>query len=153
MLKALEVLKEAKRRDISTIPVMVIISDGDANVPLRKDLQTGEIREFDPLDVAFFKHEKEAVRDVISVAEMMKKEAVYTVVINTLSISTTGAPRTSGSITTEMIASITNGIHHEVSIGMFEHSKKSTSEISNAIVNAQRQFSHMHYLLHKTRTK
>jgi len=44
MQKALEVLRECKRRDLSTIPVMVIITDGDANVPLRRDLQTGDIR-------------------------------------------------------------------------------------------------------------
>lgn len=68
MLKTIEVLKEEKRRDRSTIPVMVIVTDGNANVPLTKSLQTGEVRTFDPLDVAFFKHEDMAVGDVISVS-------------------------------------------------------------------------------------
>lgn len=49
MQKALEVLRESKRKDLSTIPVMVIVTDGDANVPLKRDSQTGEIREFDTL--------------------------------------------------------------------------------------------------------
>jgi len=152
MLKALEVLKEVKRRDLSTIPVMVIISDGDANVPLRRNLQTGEIREFNALDVAFFKYEDDAIKDAISVSEMLKKEAVYTVVINTTSTST-GLPRTSGSITTKMIASITNGVHLDASKGIIAHGQKSASEISEAIFQAQRQISHIHYLSCKTGTK
>jgi len=152
MLKALEVLKEAKRRDLSNIPVMVIISDGDANVPLRRDMQTGEIREFNALDVAFFKYEVDAIKDAISVSEMIKKEAVYTVIINTTSTST-GLPRTSGSITTRMIASITNGVHHDASKGIIAHGQKSASEISEAIFQAQRQISHIHYLSCKTGTK
>ncbi len=150
MLKALEVLKEAKRRDLSTIPVMAVITDGDANVPLRRDLQTGEIREFNALDVAFFKYEDEAIRDVLSVSEMIKKESVYTVVINTASA---GLTTTSGSLTTKLIASITNGIHHDTSISTVTHAQKSATEISEAIVHAQRHFSHVNYLTFKARTK
>jgi len=145
MLKALEVLKEAKRRDLSTIPVMVIISDGEANVPLRRNLQTGEIRGFDLLNVAFFKYEREAVEDVFSVSELMKKDGMYTVVVNTGPPST-GPRSTSGLGTTEMIASITNGIHHEVSMDVFAGRGKSAHEISNTILQAQRQVSHFHYL-------
>jgi len=152
MLKALDVLKEAKRRDLSTIPVMVIISDGDVNVPLRRDLQTGGIREFNALDVAFFKYEDDAIKDVVSISEMIKKEAVYTVVINTTSTST-GLPRTTGYITTRMIASITNGVHYDASRDIFERGQKSASKISEAIFQAQRQISHIHYLSYKTRTK
>lgn len=151
MLKALEVLKEAKRRDISTIPVMVIISDGEANVPLRRNLQTGEIREFNPLDVAFFKYEEEAIKDVISVAEMIKKETVYTVIINTSSTSE-DLPKPSGSITTEIIASITNGVHYKVYPKKFED-RHYASEILNAIVDAQRRFSHIHYLSYRMKAK
>jgi magnesium chelatase subunit D len=150
MLKALDVLKEAKRRDISTIPVMVIISDGDANVPLRRDLQTNRIREFNPLDVSFFKYENEAIKDVLSVSEMVKKEAVHTVVINT---SSSGSSTTSGYITTRSIASITNGLHFDVSRSMIEHREKFASEISETILQAQRQVSHAHYISLKSGTK
>jgi Mg-chelatase subunit ChlD len=150
MLKALEVLKEAKRRDPSTIPVMTIISDGDANVPLRRDLQTSKIREFNPLDVSFFKYEGEAIKDVLSVSEMIKKEAVHTVVINTAS---SGSSKPSGYVTTSSIASITNGLHFDVSGNIIEHREKLASEISETILQAQRQVSHAHYLSLKSGTK
>ncbi|HVP93415.1 MAG TPA: VWA domain-containing protein, partial [Acidobacteriota bacterium] len=149
MLKALEVLKEAKRRDPSTIPVMIIISDGDANVPLRRDLLTGEIRKFDPLDVSFFKYEDEAIKDVLSVSEMMKKERVYTIVINTAS---SGLSTSSGYITIRNIASITNGIHFNASGSVIKRGEKTASKISEAIIQAQRQVSHAHYLSLKSGT-
>ncbi|MDH5754861.1 MAG: VWA domain-containing protein [Candidatus Bathyarchaeota archaeon] len=145
MLKALEVLKEAKRRDLSTIPAMVILTDGEANVPLRRNLQTGEIRESDALDAAFFRYEDEAIKDVILVSEMIKRESIYTVVINT-TLTLTGVPTTSGSITTRMIASITNGIHHEASRSIIKRGQKPAEEISDAILQAQRHISHTHYL-------
>jgi len=145
MLKALEVLKEAKRRDLSTIPAMVILTDGEANVPLRRDLQTGEIREFDALDAAFFRYEDEAIKDVISVSEMIKRESIYMVVINT-TLTLTGVPTTSGSLTTRMIASITNGIHHEASRSIIKRGQEPAEEISDAILQAQRHISHTHYL-------
>jgi magnesium chelatase subunit D len=149
MLKALEVLKEAKRRDLSTIPVMIIISDGDANVPLRRDLLTGEMRKFDPLDVSFFKYEDEAIKDVLSVSEMMKKEGVYTIVINT---ALSGSSTSSGYITIRNIASITNGMHFDASGSIIKHGEKTASKISEAIIQAQRQVSHAHYLSLKSGT-
>lgn len=148
MLKALEVLKEAKRRDLSTIPVMVIITDGEANVPLRRDLQTGEIREFDALDAAFFKHEDEAIKDVISVSEMIKRESIYTVVINITS-ALVGSPAASGSITTRAIASITKGIHHEPLGSILGGGQKTASDLPEAIIQAQRRISRIHSLTYK----
>jgi magnesium chelatase subunit D len=147
MLKGLEVLKEAKRRDVSTTPVMVIITDGDANVPLKRDLQTGEVRRFNELDVAFFKYEDDAVKDVISVSDMMRREDVHTVVINTTS-SSPGSPTTSGFATARLIASVTNGAYYEASKSIVAP-QKSTSEISNAILEAQRQVSQSQYSSHK----
>ena len=153
MLKALEVLKASKRRDPSIIPVMVILTDGEANVPLRKDLRTGAIREFDVLDVAFFKYEDKAFRDVVSVSRIIKKEGIYTVVINPVS-TLTGSPSTSGHILIKMIASITDGVYHEVSRGIIRHGKKEPAkEISDTILQAQRQIAHTHYLTHKVRIK
>jgi magnesium chelatase subunit D len=78
MLKALDVLKEAKRRDRSAIPVMVIITDGSANVPLKRSLETGEIREFDMVRIALREFEDMAVRDVLSVSRVVRKQGIHT---------------------------------------------------------------------------
>lgn len=104
------------------------------------------------LDVAFFKYENEAIKDVISVSEMTKREGVYTVVINTTP-NLTGLPETSGSITTRMIASITNGMHHEASRSVIKRGQKPAEEISEAMLQAQRRISHVHYLTCKPRIK
>jgi magnesium chelatase subunit D len=117
MQKALEVLKESKRRDLSVIPVMVIVTDGDANVPLRRDLHTGEIREFNVMDTAFYKYEDQAVRDVFAVSELIRRENIYTVVVNTAPVSLELEAH-SGLATTKSIASVTNGIHYELSEDM-----------------------------------
>ena len=138
MLKAWEVLKEAKRRDSSTIPVMVIITDGEANVPLKRSLATNEIRAFDRLELAFFKYEDAAVMDVMSVAEMIKKEGIYTVVINTN--PALAGPSTSGFLITKIIATITNGAHHEVA--KHADKKKLIEKIFEAIAQDQRGISH-----------
>jgi len=152
MYKALEVLKEAKRRDLSTIPVMAIITDGDANVPLRQDLHTGEVREFNALDVAFFKHEDEAIKDVLSISELIRKEGIYTVVVNAIPTSS-GSPAASGPITTRMIASATDGIYYEASGRIAKGKQASAGEISESMLQAQKRISHFHYLAHKTKTK
>lgn len=112
MLKAWEVLREAKRRDHSTVPVMVIITDGSANVPLKRNIETGEIRQIEELDVIVREYEDIAVKDVMSVSRMIKREGVHTILINT-------NPHFYGSeaygfSVTKMIASITNGSHHVV---------------------------------------
>jgi Mg-chelatase subunit ChlD len=138
MLKAWEVLREAKRRDNSTIPVMVIITDGEANVPLKRSLATNEIRTFDRLDLAFFNYEDSAVKDVISVSEMIKKEGIYTVVVNTN--PALAGPSTSGFLITKFIATITNGTHHEVA--KRADKKKLIERTFEAIAQDQRRISH-----------
>jgi magnesium chelatase subunit D len=145
MQKALAVLRESKRRDSSTIPVMVIVTDGEANVPLKRDLQTGDIRQSDFLPAAFYKYEDEAIKDVLSVSELMKKESIYTVVINTSSASPTFVTNT-GMITTQMIASITDGLHYEASGGMVKQEESTVGPVSEAILKAQKSISHFHYL-------
>jgi magnesium chelatase subunit D len=112
MLKAREVLKEAKRRDKATIPVMIIMSDGSANVPLSRSMTTGEIRRFDEVDIAVRKYEDWAIDDVFAVSKVIKKEGINTIVVNT-------NPRlygreTYGFVVTRNIASITQGALHEV---------------------------------------
>ena len=112
MLKAWEVLKEERRRDRSTIPVMIVMTDGSANVPLTRNLETGEIRHFDTALIAVREYEDWAVRDVMSVSKMIKKEGIHTVVVNT-------NPRlfgreTYGFAVTKVIAKLTDGKHHMV---------------------------------------
>jgi len=145
MLKAREVLKEAKRRDRSTIPVMVIVTDGNANVPLTRSLETGEIRTFDPLDLAFFKHEDLAVDDVVSVSKMIKREGIFTVVVNTN--PAIAGWETSGYLVTKMIASVTNGTHHEV--GRVKSKKELVRRAFEAIARDQRQISHQFSQVHR----
>jgi magnesium chelatase subunit D len=145
MQKALEVLRECKRRDFSTIPAMVIITDGDANVPLKRDLQTGDIREFDHLSAAFYKFEDEAIKDVLSVSELMRKEDIFTVVVNTLLTSPSRGPSPSV-ITTQLIASITDGLYYEASGGVIRPEKTSLGSVSEAVLRAQRSIHNLHYL-------
>jgi len=138
MLKAREVLEEAKRRDRSTIPIMVLVTDGNANVPLKKDLRSGEVRTFDPLDAAFFKYEELAVNDVVSVSEMIKKERIHVVVVNTNPVL--AGWQTSGLIVTQMIAKITNGSHHEV--GRISKPEQLVDGMFDAITNDERLIAH-----------
>ncbi|RJS81819.1 VWA domain-containing protein [Candidatus Bathyarchaeota archaeon] len=112
MLKAWEVLKEAKRRDPSTIPLMVVITDGNANVPLKRSLETGEIRNIEEVRVIVREYEDLATMDVISVSKMIKREGIHTIVVNT-NPHMYGRD-TYGFTVTNIIATITNGTHHIV---------------------------------------
>jgi hypothetical protein len=145
MSKALEVLKESKRRDISTIPTMVIVTDGDTNVPLRRDLRTGEVREFGLMDTSFYRFEDEAIKDVTSVCELIKRENVYTVVVNTLPASPK-AQTVSGSFTTRMIASLTNGVHYQLAGSTLTEDEQSVADFSQAMLHARKTASEFNYL-------
>jgi Mg-chelatase subunit ChlD len=138
MLKAWEVLKEAKRRDRSTIPVMVIITDGSANVPLQKSLETSEIRTFDAVSIAVREYEDLAVSDVMSVSRMISREGVHTVVVNTNPHFY--GRETYGFAVTQRIASITNGSHHEV--GKLAHGEELVENIFERLAEDQRQITH-----------
>lgn len=110
MLKTWEVLKEAKRRDPSTVPVMVVITDGGANVPLKRSLETGEVREIEEVRVIVREYEDLSVKDVMSVSRLVKREGIHTIVINTNPHMY--GRETYGFFVTEAIASITKGSHH-----------------------------------------
>jgi len=138
MLKAWEVLKEARRRDRSAIPLMVIITDGSANVPLQRSLETGEIREFDAVGIAVRKYEDLAVMDVISVSKMIRKEGISTVVVNTNPHFY--GRETYGFAVTEMISSITSGSHHQ--IGRLTRGKELVEKIFEGIAEDQRKIAH-----------
>lgn len=112
MLKSREVLKEARRRDPSTIPVMVIVTDGNANVPLKRSLETGQIREIEEVRVIVREYEDLAVRDVMSVSKMIKREGIHTVVVNTN--RHLFGYETYGLAVTKVIASLSGGTHHAI---------------------------------------
>jgi magnesium chelatase subunit D len=112
MIKAWEVLKEAKRRDSSTVPVMVIITDGSANVPLKRSLETGEVRQIEEVRIIVREYEDIAVRDVLTVAKMVKHDGIHTIVINTN--PNLYGRETYGFTVTQSIASLTNGTHHAI---------------------------------------
>ncbi|WP_455465281.1 VWA domain-containing protein [Candidatus Hodarchaeum mangrovi] len=112
MLKALEVLKSANRRDKTAIPVMVIITDGNANVPLYKSLETGEIRSFDEASIAFRAFEDLAVKDAFAVSRLIKKAKINTIIINTN--QRLYGKEAYGSIVTELISKITKGYYYRV---------------------------------------
>ncbi|NIV43358.1 hypothetical protein GWN49_00435, partial [Candidatus Bathyarchaeota archaeon] len=138
MLKAREVLKEAKRRDRSTIPVMVIITDGSANVPLLRSLATGEIRQFDETGIITREFEELAVKDVIAVSKMIRKEGVHTVVVNTN--PHLYGRETYGFSVTRQIASITGGSLHVV--GRMVSNEELTERIFGEIAEDQRLIAH-----------
>jgi len=112
MYKAWEVLRETKRRDQSTIPVMVLITDGNANVPLKRCLETGEIREIDEIKATLREYEAVAERDVTSVSKVVKREGIRVVVINTNPHMY--GKETYGFRITERIAYLTGGNHHAI---------------------------------------
>lgn len=152
MLKGLEVLKEEKRRNSSTIPVLTIITDGEANIPLRENPRTGVTRFLDPLDAAFYHYEEEACKDAISIARMIKKEEVQTVVINpapkTISeeeMIFMDEPTVTGSHTTGMIASVTDGIHYDLRMSS-KNRERVVAEISNILLQTEERFSFRHRL-------
>ncbi|MFQ5758735.1 MAG: VWA domain-containing protein, partial [Candidatus Bathyarchaeia archaeon] len=134
MLKALEVLKEVRRRDRSAISVMVIITDGSANVPLKRSLETGEIREFDMVRIALREFEDMAVRDVMSVSKMIRKQGIHTVVVNTNPHMY--GRETYGLAVTRYIASVTDGSHHEV--GRLAHGEELVERIFEGLLEDQR---------------
>jgi Mg-chelatase subunit ChlI/Mg-chelatase subunit ChlD len=112
MLKTWEVLKEAKRRDPSTVSVMVVITDGSTNVPLKRSLETGEVRQIEEVRVIVREYEDLSVKDVMSVSRLVKREGIHTIVINTNPHMY--GRETYGFFVTEAIASITKGSHHVI---------------------------------------
>jgi magnesium chelatase subunit D len=112
MYKGLEVLKEAKRRSPSTVPVMVIVTDGSANVPLKKSIETGEVRQIDESLAAVREYEDLAVSDAYSVARMVKREGIHVVVVNTN--PHIYGRESYGFEVTEQVASLTGGTHHSI---------------------------------------
>ena len=110
MLKAWEVLKESKRRAPSTIPVMIIITDGSANVPLGKSLETGQIRSIEETRIIVRQYEDLAINDVMSVSKIIGREGMRTIVVNTNPHMY--GRETYGLAVTEMIARKTQGRLH-----------------------------------------
>ncbi len=134
MLKAFDTLKQAKRRDRSTIPVIIIITDGNANVPLHKSLETGNIRKFEEKDIILRNYEDLAVKDVIAVSKLIKKEKIHCIAVNTNHYYGRGSY---GSAVTKVICSTTGGSHHQIE--RYEDGKESVEEIFEKIHDDQRK--------------
>ncbi|MDH7606558.1 MAG: VWA domain-containing protein [Candidatus Bathyarchaeota archaeon] len=138
MLKALEVLKEAKRRDPSTVPVIVIITDGSANVPLKRSLETGEVRQIEEARIIVREYEDLAVRDVTSVSKLIRREGIPTIVVNTNPHFY--GRETYGFAVTKMIASITKGSHH--AIGRLTTQKEMVKDMMEMIREDQKRITY-----------
>ncbi|UCE95391.1 MAG: VWA domain-containing protein [Candidatus Bathyarchaeota archaeon] len=138
MLKSLEVLKEARRRDRSTIPVMAIITDGSANIPLKRSLGTGEVRAIDEARAIVREYEDIAVKDVMAASKIIKKEDIRTVVINTN--PHTYGREAYGLSVTKLIAQKTNGTHH--ALGRVATAHELVEGIMEKIVEDQRLIAH-----------
>lgn len=137
MLKARDVLKETRRRDRATIPVIVIITDGNANVPLYRSLETGKLRNFEEVGIALREFEDLAVKDVISVSKAIEKERIHTVTINTNPHF--AGRETYGFTVTKLISSITKGSHHQIS--RFSVGEELVEDIFEGISKDQRKIS------------
>jgi len=92
----------------------VIITDGSANVPLKRSLETGEVRQIEEVRIIVREYEDLAVNDVISVSKMIKREGIHTIVVNTN--PHIYGRETYGFLVTRIIASNANGSHHSIGI-------------------------------------
>jgi len=133
MMKAREVLREAERRDSSTVPVMVIITDGSANVPLKRSLETGELRTIEEPRVVVREYEDLAVKDVFAVSKIIKREGINAIVVNTN--PHVYGRESYGFEVTRLIASTTNGTHHVV--GTLETKEKIVDNIVESLKEDQ----------------
>ncbi len=138
MLKAWAVLKESKRRSPSTIQVMIVITDGSANVPLVRSLETGEIRSIEEPLIIVREYEELAVHDVMSVSKIIRKEGINTVVINTNPYMY--GRETYGFMVTELIATNTHGKLHTV--GRLASEPELVEKIVEKIADDQRLIAH-----------
>jgi Mg-chelatase subunit ChlD len=112
MQKGLEVLKQATQRDPSTMPVMVIVTDGSANIPLKRSIETGQVRQIDESLAAVREYEDLAVKDVFSMSRIVKRENIHVIVVNTN--PHIWGRESYGFSVTEQIARLTGGTHHAI---------------------------------------
>jgi len=108
MLKGLEVLEDAMRRNPGTVPAMIIVTDGGANVPLQKNMYSSGILDVKTHDVSLALFEDPAIRDVACVAKLIRRKRIPVVVVNTNPWDARGFS------VTKMIASITGGTLHKI---------------------------------------
>ncbi len=142
MLKSLELLKEAKKRDRSTIPAMVIITDGSANIPLKRSLETGEVRNIDEISAIVRQYEDLAIQDVKSVTKKIKRDRIFTIVVNTNPHF--HGREAYGLTVTEFIASHTSGSHHTV--GRLTSGPELVENLMERIAEDQRLIAHEAHL-------
>jgi hypothetical protein len=96
---------------------------------LKRNLETGTVRQIDEVRVAVREYEDMAVRDVFLVAKMVRHEGINVVVINTNPHMY--GRETYGFEVTERVAMITGGTHH--TIGMLATEKDMVEGIIEGI--------------------
>ncbi|RLI33288.1 hypothetical protein DRO56_02070 [Candidatus Bathyarchaeota archaeon] len=80
MYEALKVLKAEKRRNDETIPLMIIVTDGFANVPLPYDPRTNKPRPF--ILTVSSRAGIMALEDVVAISHRVRKEGIHVVLVN-----------------------------------------------------------------------
>ncbi|MHA1332271.1 MAG: VWA domain-containing protein, partial [Candidatus Hodarchaeales archaeon] len=81
--KAIELIKlDRIRSKNESIPMIVLITDGAANIPLLKDPWTGRARET-PLNQLKDRAYQLAIKDCLSVARQIRKEKIFLTIFNT----------------------------------------------------------------------
>jgi len=80
ILEAIRSLHREKLRDPEIIPMVVILTDGFANIPLRMDPVSGEIRPYSALVKS--SERNLAIEDVVYACILLKKAGIHSVIIN-----------------------------------------------------------------------
>jgi predicted CoA-binding protein len=81
---------------------------------LERSPTTGEVRQIVEMNIILREYEDIAVKDAMTVARMVRREAINTIVVNTNPHMY--GRETYGFAVTKNIASITNGTHHTVGV-------------------------------------
>jgi len=111
----------------------VIITDGSANVPLKRSLETGELRTIEEPRVVVREYEDLAVKDVFAVSKIIRRDGINAIVVNTN--PHVYGRESYGFEVTRLIASTTNGAHHVV--GTLETREKIVDNIVTSLKEDQ----------------
>jgi Mg-chelatase subunit ChlD len=117
---------------------MVVITDGSANVPLQRSLETGEVRQIEEVHIIVRDYEDLAVEDVMSVAKMIKREGIHTIVVNTNPHMY--GHETYGFNVTQALALKTRGSHH--AIGTLTTKEHMINDMIDEIREDERKITH-----------
>ena len=128
-MKAIQILTQELRRDPDTIPIVVLVSDGLANVPLKQPLNMS-LREKIPAP---------AQADVIAATQILARKNIPVVVINPVHIDKWDAKLIiSPTHLLIWIAQVTRGRYYGFKTGLFKTTltpERMTKAIEKAITS------------------